>query len=398
MKILYIAASAPYDKVGHAGGQTLNYYIKGIAKKENIDVTLVAYCASKDICKIDVERNNIHFKPVIKNDGIKDFLGNVLSIPSKIDPFHKYGNIMTRYASKLLINELKKMKKEGYEPDVIIMEWTQIVIQAKEIKSIFKSSKLVASEHDVTYLGIQRVAQEKKAFGKVYQNIRAKNIKRRELCALNLCDVIFTHNYKDDELLKKDGISAERRRILVPFYHQSILNRNKKNNDIIFYGNMKRKENYLAAFWFIDNVMPFINDLDVRFVIMGGGPSKELMNKECDRVHITGFVEDIDPIFSEALCFVAPLKLGAGIKVKVIEALYTGIPVLTNEIGIEGIPAKNCVDYFQCETPQEYANAIKQLYDSLQESDLSYGKKIISNSFSLTDSFENYCNTICQIK
>ncbi len=61
------------------------------------------------------------------------------------------------------------------------------------------------------------------------------------------------------------------------------------------------------------------------------------------------------------MCLAAPLLLGAGVKVKVIEALSAGLPVLTNTIGIEGIEAVNGESYFHCETPQEYADVISRL-------------------------------------
>ena len=65
----------------------------------------------------------------------------------------------------------------------------------------------------------------------------------------------------------------------------------------------------------------------------------------------------------ESLCLAAPLVLGAGIKVKILEALASGLPVLTNEIGIEGIPAVDGRDYFFCETPKEYADRIRGLLE-----------------------------------
>ena len=52
--------------------------------------------------------------------------------------------------------QLNSMKKEGYTPDVIVLEWTPIVLLADMIKEIFPQAKLVASEHDVTFLGYYR--------------------------------------------------------------------------------------------------------------------------------------------------------------------------------------------------------------------------------------------------
>ena len=79
---------------------------------------------------------------------------------------------------------------------------------------------------------------------------------------------------------------------------------------------------------------------------------------------VTGFVDDITPYFENSLCLVAPLVLGAGIKIKILEAMSSGLPVLTNEIGIEGINAVNERDYFFCKTPEDYERRILSLSEN----------------------------------
>ena len=394
MKVLYVSAATPYNKVGHAGGQTLNYYINRMSEENSVEVSLVSYCTEEIAREVTAEKKNIRFYPVIRQKGLKNIIGNALSILSKFYPLHKYGNIMTSYAASLLHNKLRELKKNGYKPDVIIMEWTQIVLQVNEIKRIFPESAIIASEHDVTFLGSQRkVDSEKNYLKKQYLKIQEKNMFKREMDALNKCDMVFTHNQKDRELLAKAGLPESKRNSLVAYYHQSKENRNKKNSDILFYGNMKRKENYQATLWFIDEVMPKLEDLPVRFVVIGGNPPEELKKKANEKIIVTGFVDEIDPYFSEAMCFVAPLFLGAGIKVKVLEALYTCIPVLTNQIGIEGINAENGKDYYHCDTPEDYTDIIHKLYADILPSNTN-GKHFIEENFSLELSFENYLDKI----
>lgn len=113
---------------------------------------------------------------------------------------------------------------------------------------------------------------------------------------------------------------------------------------------------------------------------------------ESDKVKIIGFVESIDKIFSESMCFAAPLTLGAGIKIKVIEAMYAGIPVLTNDIGMEGIPAIAGRDYYHCSTPEDYADIIRRLCE--ENSTAVTGKALIEQTFSLEESFHHYYKTI----
>ena len=82
--------------------------------------------------------------------------------------------------------------------------------------------------------------------------------------------------------------------------------------------------------------------------------------------------------------------MGAGIKVKVLEGLSAGIPILTNNIGIEGIPAIDKKHYFHCETPEEYRDAINLLISG--EVDLKKmekeEKELISSTFDYHETYK----------
>lgn len=393
MKVLYIAGSTPYNSVSHAGGQTLNYYINKMAQQKDVEVTLVSYCAPEEekAAREEIPQEiNTHL--IVREKTLADFIGNIFSINSKFNPWHRYGNMMTTNAASLLRKELKKLKKAGYTPDVIIMEWTQVLVQIEDIKKIFPTAKYVASEHDVSYLGARRRAlnNTSKLKGK-YEYLQGENLFKRELAALKNCDLVMPHNDKDVELVVNDGLDSKKVMSLVPYYHRSQVEYKRQNNEIIFFGYMRREENSMAAKWFAEKVMPHLSDLDVKFTIIGGGVPEEIKNLQSDRIKVLGYVPEVDPYFSQGMCFVAPLILGAGIKVKILEAMYSGIPVITNDIGIEGIPAIDGKDYYHCVTPEDYEKKIRQIYAG--EASLS-GKEKIIEAFDLDNFFDNYLDRI----
>lgn len=396
MNLLYVAYRAPYTTVDHAGGQTLNYYIKSISNEADVDVTLVTYVDLKEKIKIENEKDNIRKELIVRKPGIGRFLGRVTSIWSKFYPKHRYANMVTSYSNRMLFRKLKSMKRKGYHPDIIVLEWTQMVLLIDDIKKIFPSSKYIASEHDVTFLGKYRMMEyEKNRLKRNWKKIIADNTKQRELTALNKCNVVYTHNKKDKKLLTDNGMNEKKIKVEVPFYHVSELNYKRNNNDILFFGCMSRIENELSAVWFIENVLSRLKDLDCRFVIIGGGASANLKSYESEKVHIEGFVEKIDSLFSEAMCFVAPIQLGAGIKVKVLEAMCTNIPVLTNNIGIEGIPAEDGIHFIHCETGEEYEKNIREIYNN--KSKCLDGRLFVMNEFSLSQSYKHYYESIKEL-
>lgn len=396
MNVLYIAGSTPYDSVSHAGGQTLNYYIRNMAKQKDVNVTLVSYCTpeEEEVARRELPKE-IDSHLIVRHKTVLDFVGNIFSINSKFNPWHRYGNMMTTNAAHILKKELRKIKNTGYSPDIVIMEWTQITVQVEDIKKIFPYSKYIASEHDVSYLGARRRAQNINNKAKAgYEKIKAENLYKRELQALAKCDLVMPHNNKDADLVIKDGIESQKVMSLVPYYHRSVQEYCRTNNDIIFFGYMRRDENKMAAKWFAENVMPRLKDLDVRFVIIGGGVSKDIKDLESDKIKVLGYVPEVDPYFSGGMCFVAPLILGAGIKVKILEAMYSGIPVLTNDIGIEGIEAEDKKDYYHCVTAEEYEKVIRTIYST--ESSVN-GKEKIVKEFNLDTFFDQYYQTIKEI-
>ena len=164
---------------------------------------------------------------------------------------------------------------------------------------------------------------------------------------------------------------------------------------------MSRKENSDSAIWFIDRVMPLLKDIDCRFVVVGANPPKELLEKRSNRIIVTGFVDDPDVYFCDSACMVVPLVIGAGIKIKVLEGLSSGIPIISNNIGIEGIDVTNYLNYLHAETAQEFANAItkimndKELSDAISEK-AKYMIRKNYNEKASTDKFIKLCKDLVQ--
>lgn len=382
---LSITPVAPYDAIGHAGGKTYNYYLKQFSQKSKNQLKVLFFANKEELKKCDLPAYSISYEYVMTRGNlvvnIKHFMLDCIGRLIFRNP------MISLYKLTEVSHYLKCLDESGQLPDVIELEWTNFVFFATYIKKHFPNVRIVASEHDVTYQSLQR---------KKVSSQKLMGEKSRELDALRHCDLVLVQSDKDKNLLLKDGMQTP---ILVisPYYHNmGYIERKNINNDILFWGAMYRPENYEAAIWFIEKVMPLLVDLPVRFVVAGNRPPECLKKYASDRVVITGFVEDETPLFESSMCFVSPLQTGAGIKVKVVEALSAGIPILTNTIGIEGIPAKNQESYFHCETPEEYAEVIHKIYRrefnlaDIQEMQ----RKVIMDYFNLENSVQSYIRGI----
>ena len=371
---------APISTASSGGSQTFNYYFKQFLQDDRFEIRLVSCGVYSEREIVEKETEEIVHHIVYWGSKNQSLFEKVKNIESKFNLLNKNAGLVSNSDKNEIIATIKKYKSDGYEPDVTILEWTNMVMLAKQIKNIYPKTKIVASEHDVTFIGYRRKYEYFTGTKKLLWKLKYMYEKRMELSNLSKCDLVLPHNKDNKAVLMREGILESKIIGLVPYFkNMTLVPRNSNYKDILFFGAMARPENSLSAIWFIENVLPRLTDLDIRFVILGSNPPGELKKYQSDRVYITGFVDSITPYFSQSMCLVAPLVLGAGIKIKVLEALSSGIPVLTNEIGIEGIPAKNEQEYFQCTKPEEYEAMIRCIYN----------KKFIRENFSV-DGFSSY--------
>lgn len=393
MNVLYVSRSVPFDGISHAGGKTFNYYIKGFAKSSGDSVTLISYGNENDFKRCDCEDKGIRTIFIDNKQCVSPKLLNRLyksNFLGKYCGMHSYG------AVEKMRQILSDLSKEGYYPDVVVLEWTQITILINLLKEYFPNAKYVASEHDVYFLGLfRKYKYEEKLFLKLCRYVKYKVTKIVECKSLLDCDMILCHNIKDAKLLEMNGVCGAN--VIVPYYDvYSTVEYSGDRKVMTFFGAMSREENYKSVIWFIDNILPGLSDLDYQFCILGSNPPEKLRKYGSDKILVTGFVDDITPYLNYTKIAVLPLLLGAGIKVKVLEFAAAGIPVVTNQIGIEGIPFINGKDYLHCESPTEFIEMIRNVwFNTTDLKKISENAKAnISKNFDLEISLKNYISWI----
>jgi glycosyltransferase involved in cell wall biosynthesis len=114
---------------------------------------------------------------------------------------------------------------------------------------------------------------------------------------------------------------------------------------LVFVGNLAQTPNDDAAFWLCSDIFPMILERcpQATLLIIGRSPSAALRScaGQLGRIKILDFVESLSGYLSQCSLFIAPLRLGGGIKTKILDALAHGIPVVTTPVGVEGISGLN---------------------------------------------------------
>ncbi|MEM9022273.1 MAG: glycosyltransferase family 4 protein [Bacteroidota bacterium] len=117
--------------------------------------------------------------------------------------------------------------------------------------------------------------------------------------------------------------------------------------------------------WFLQEVWPLVHQQHPKLVldVIGKNPDDRIVQLAAaePQVRLHGFVEDLNDWYDTARVFIAPLRFGSGIKVKVLNAMYRGIPTVTTAIGTEGLEARNGEHLFLSPDPATHADYITTL-------------------------------------
>ena len=134
---------------------------------------------------------------------------------------------------------------------------------------------------------------------------------------------------------------------------------------IMMCGYFADQSNHDGAVWFAQEIWPEIarQHPTLRYYIVGANPAAELkkLSQADDRIRVTGSAHDLRPYREQATIFINPVRLGSGLRIKVLEAMASGLPVVTTSLGAAGIPAQNGVNCFIADTPDLFVESINWL-------------------------------------
>lgn len=135
----------------------------------------------------------------------------------------------------------------------------------------------------------------------------------------------------------------------------------------LFVGSLGYPPNSDALEFFVDDVMPIIlRRLPAfRLVVVGRAPSDLLLRKMAARnVAVYESVSDVKPFYREAAVFVVPLRIGGGTRLKVLEAMAAGLPVVSTRIGVQGIDVVDETHILLRDTPEGIAHSVVELINN----------------------------------
>ncbi len=318
----------------------------------------------------------------LKNDEQKDvhtFLSKVSLADYYFEPIEIPRTAMNLVKSNLLLQPLNlyrnRSKKFTQNIQKLIQQSDAIFVDHYEMFQYVPKNytgKIILHQHNCEYLIWERYSEiETSPFKKLALKNQAFWIKSYEQ---NICDrshTILAAPNDIDELVK---IGADRHKFYETYHlgeaellELNPLNWHTSEDAVLFIGTLTWEANIDAAVYFLKDIWPNLiaQKPEMKFYIVGKNPDARIIKlaNESKNVILTGFVQNLDDYYSKSKVFISPLRFGSGIKVKVMNALYRGIPTVSTTVGAEGLAVKNESTMMVTDDPAQFAKDILRLIE-----------------------------------
>ena len=241
-------------------------------------------------------------------------------------------------------------------------------------------------EHDVgnMFFGKSFIRPEK-GFKRVTMPLRAINY---ESLFIDSYDRVITVTEKDQEVMKmlfpSAGVTTVETGVDIEEFPYCY--RNDSGKDLVYLGSYRHYPNEDAVVYFVEEIFPLIKakDKDVKLTLVGSHPTRRINRlKGREDILITGTVPDVRKYLQEGTVFIAPIRLGGGIKGKILEALAVGLPVVATPLAATGIGAIDGENILIGESPEQFAAKVSTLLSdaSLREKLSLNGRSLIEERF-----------------
>lgn len=360
-KILFLTTEIPFPLDN--GGKIRTYnLIKALSVENKIDLICFSEEKNNDesIKSLNEFCENIDIvNKIFTNSTSKRILiANVFKSVISNKPFIVRKFIDKRYKS--LIG--KKLNENKY--NTIVMDHLNIC----GYLDIIKEHNVILSQHNCEFLILKRRYEEETNFMKQmylrFEYIKTKSYERK-ICS-NVNKVIMLTK-EDKQSIVDDKYKGNNIEILPIVIENNYIkkNINKKVSKLLFLGTMSWYPNEQGIVWFLENVWNElkVTNPDMKIYIVGKNPSNKIKEFKDEDIIVTGYVDDINVYIEKCDACIVPLFIGGGMRVKILECMSKGMPVISTTIGAEGIKVTNGEDILIADNKIEFMEQINALND-----------------------------------
>lgn len=352
MRILQLAPQVPYPLFD--GGKVGIYNITKHLAERGHDVTLLAidrapgydFAPLKQFCKLFT----------VPHSTSNSVSGVIMNLASPL-PYN-----ISKYRFKRYEIALRSLLHRG-QYDVIHIDHLHMASYVGVCRAM-ASAPIVLREHNVESVIMERYLETvREPLLKAYLGVQLQRLRRYEAkmlgavdvcCAITAADATRIRSMQPNAAVEVVPAGVDER------YFTASSGNSPRPSSIAFFGGLDWIPNQDAVEWFVRCIYPLVKKKNVRaqLYIYGKDPSSAIRALENDSIHIMGFAEDLKSELQRCAVAIAPIRIGGGIRIKILECFAMGIPVVSTSIGVEGVEAEAGKHLMVENTAEGFAEAV----------------------------------------
>lgn len=361
LRILILAPFAPQLQASHGGGRATGQLIAHLSKRHSVALCYLRAMGEpavdevlRECCDI-VEAVEI---PKHKHSGIDRWLRRL----------QVYGELargkplwaIDRHAPEFEARVRNIL--ESWHPDIVQMEFHVMGQYLSALKN-YPAPKILV-QHEPGLESAREAMHSHLAEGRIMPWLDLLAWKRFERKVMQQVQTVVVFTERDRQSIRKIG--AEIRTVRIPLgveiseFSQKV---SEEPWSLLFVGNFKHLPNLDAADRLIHRIFPQVQTHipEARLYIVGDHLPYTFRNQANENVIRTGYVPDVKPYLDRASLVVVPLRLGGGMRVKVLEALAAGKAIIASSRALEGLDLVDDKQVVLAEDDEEFSRAIVHL-------------------------------------
>lgn len=294
-----------------------------------------------------------------------------------IDKLYVYDFRKSKKINKVsIINKIKNKIKSKTE--VHLQDWTNceiqdyfdkitsnnrydtVIVTYSYLANLIVKTKNKINYEKIYYMIDSMFLQQYSWDKKINKNLTLGKLMDEELERLSYFDKFLC--VSNDEKIFYEKL-LEKKMYFIPHFsdkkNYKLKPLHKRKWDVFFIG-FDNPFNVEGLNWFLDEVYPYLNK-NLKILLVGTSTNK--VNNSYSNVDIIQYAPNLEEIFENVKISICPMFRGTGIKIKVVESMENGLPVVCTERGVDGLPDKTECGCLVAENAKEFAGYVNKLID-----------------------------------
>ena len=399
MEILFVSGWYPYPPDNGARARVYNL-LRELSKKHS--VRLVSFIEHSSQAGESQLRPLLGFCESVDTIPRREYTKNSWSVSRSLLS-SKPPYIAHRYNSEL--SRVAKIRVDESNPDIVIISEVQNLPLLDEV-SFERPVVLEQFEVGTIWDGVDAATGYKRITRKITRNTWARYVSNH----FDKLDGVTVPSSKEEMILRGLLSRANRGDLPVTLIPNGINERDSSQSSVekqgvtlVYQGSLRFTANLDAMEFFVSSILPLIQQYksDVILQITGSCEGANLSKISGRKgVELTGYLDNVEDVVSAASVCVIPLRLGSGTRIKALEAMALGTPVVSTSKGVEGIDVEDGVHVLLADDPDSFARGVLRLLSDvdLRMEIAKNARRLVFQEYTWTKigkRLSDFCEAIC---